>query len=183
MDVQAARDARPATAGAEHGDAKHGDAELVRRAQLGSAAAFEQLVARHGARLHRYLRVELRNESDAHDAFQEALTAAWRGLPTLRREDRFWPWLVGIASHKATDVHRRRAREPEPKAPAEGRDDVVLEAREALAALPADYREVLLVRYVLGLSEEEAAMALGIRVGTVKSRSSRARRALLEELR
>ena len=42
---------------------------------------------------------------------QETLTAAWRGLPGLRRADRFWPWLVGIASHKAADVHRRRGRD------------------------------------------------------------------------
>ena len=92
------------------------DAELVRRAQLGSAAAFEALVVRHGARLHRYLRVELRHESDAHDALQESLTAAWRGLPGLRRADRFWPWLVGIASHKAADIHRRRGRKLETEA-------------------------------------------------------------------
>ena len=112
--AEAAREARGATFGDEHDDA-----ELVRRAQLGSAAAFEALVVRHGARLHRYLRVELRHESDAHDAFQESLTAAWRGLPGLRRADRFWPWLVGIASHKAADIHRRRGRSVETEA---GRD-------------------------------------------------------------
>ena len=158
-------------------------AELVRRAQLGSVAAFEQLVLRYGARLQRYLRVELRHESDAHDAFQESLTAAWRGLPTLRRADRFWPWLAGIASNKAADVHRRRARNADAETAGESHDDtLLLETREALSALPAQYREVLLLRYLLGLSEEEAAAALGVRVGTVKSRCSRARRALLEEL-
>ena len=159
------------------------DAELVRRAQLGSAAAFEQLVVRYGDRLHRYLWLELRHESDAHDAFQESLTAAWHGLPTLRQPDRFWPWLVGIASHKVADVFRRRSRAGEPTPELESNDDgVLLELREAMAALPPTFREILLLRYVLGLSEEEAAVTLGVRVGTVKSRSSRARRALLEAL-
>jgi RNA polymerase sigma-70 factor, ECF subfamily len=178
--------ANPQPARARHAEplAAIDDAELVRRAQLGSAAAFEALVVRHGARLHRYLRVELRNESDAHDALQESLTAAWRGLPGLRRTDRFWPWLVGIASHKATDIHRRRTRsaDAEPD-PSHEDDDLLLETREALSALPAQQREALLLRYLLGLSEEEAAAALGVRVGTIKSRCSRARRALLEELR
>jgi RNA polymerase sigma factor (sigma-70 family) len=159
------------------------DAELVRRAQLGSVAAFETLVVRHGPRLQRYLRIDLLHESDAHDAFQEALTAAWRGLPGLRRADRFWPWLAGIATHKAADVRRRRALTVDAESAAESHDDdLLLETREALSALPPRYREVLLLRYLIGLSEEEAAGALGVRVGTIKSRSSRARRALLEEL-
>jgi RNA polymerase sigma-70 factor (ECF subfamily) len=159
------------------------DEELVRRAQLGSVAAFEQLVVRYGGRLHRYLRIELRHESDAHDALQESLTAAWRGLPSLRRADRFWPWLAGIASHKAADVHRRRTRTADAESAGESHDDdLLLETREAISALPAHYREVLLLRYLLGLTEEEAAAALRVRVGTVKSRCSRARRALLEEL-
>lgn len=159
------------------------DAELVRRAQLGSAAAFEALVLRYGGRLHRYLRIELSDDSDAHDAMQESLTAAWRNLPGLRRADRFWPWLAGIASHKAADVHRRRPPTTEADTALGREDDLVLETREALSALPEAQRRVLLLRYVLGLSEEEAAAALGVRVGTVKSRCSRARRALLEELR
>ena len=145
-----ARDAEPLTA--------VDDAELVRRAQLGSVAAFEALVVRHGARLHRYLRVELRHESDAHDALQESLTAAWRGLPGLRRADRFWPWLVGIASHKAADIHRRRGSRRRAGALAVTHDDdLLLETREALSALPAQQREVLLLRYLLGFTEEEAA--------------------------
>jgi RNA polymerase sigma-70 factor, ECF subfamily len=177
--AEVAREARGATLGDEHDDA-----ELVRRAQLGSAPAFEALVVRYGARLHRYLRVELGHESDAHDALQESLTAAWRGLPSLRRADRFWPWLVGIASHKAADIHRRRGRSVEPEPEVSHEDgDLLLETKEALSALPAQHREVLLLRYLLGLTEEEAAAALGVRVGTIKSRCSRARRALLTELR
>ena len=92
----------------------------MRRAQLGAPRPSRRSSCATGARLHRYLRVELRHESDAHDALQESLTAAWRGLPSLRRADRFWPWLVGIASHKAADIHRRRGRSVEPtrRAPA-----------------------------------------------------------------
>ena len=161
------------------------DAEFVRRAQLGSAAAFEQLVLHHGPALHRYLWMELRHESDAHDALQETLTAAWRGLPQLRDAERFWPWLVGIASNKAADVLRRRGRADATTVHTDlGVDDAgpSVEAREALAALPPHFREILLLRYVLGLSEEETAAALGVRVGTVKSRTARARKALMESL-
>ena len=98
--------------------------------------------------------------------------------------ERFWPWLCGIAAHKAADAGRRRVevsdREPdEPRAAGDRR----LEIREALAALPEPFREVLLLRYLLQLSEEEVAEALGIRVRTVKSRSARARKALEELLR
>jgi RNA polymerase sigma factor (sigma-70 family) len=176
-------DPQPASERRVERDSGVADSELVRRAQLGSVAAFEALVVRHGGRLHRYLRVELRHESDAYDALQESLTAAWRGLPSLRRADRFWPWLVAIASHKAADIHRGRGRNVETEAEVMHDDDLLLETREALSALPAQHREVLLLRYLLGLTEEEAAAALGVRVGTIKSRCSRARRALLEELR
>jgi RNA polymerase sigma factor (sigma-70 family) len=161
-----------------------GESELVRRAQLGSAAAFEQLVVGHGPRIHRYLIVQLRDEGEALDVLQETLAAAWRGLPGLRRADRFRPWLAGIAAHKGADAIRRRAPIADSNLDAVGRDDPeLLEAREALASLDPRFREVLLVRYLLGLTEEEAAIALGIRVGTVKSRAARARRALLEALR
>jgi RNA polymerase sigma factor (sigma-70 family) len=159
------------------------DAELVRRAQLGSAAAFEQLVRAHGPNLYRYLAVRLRNESDALDALQETLTAAWQGLPSLRRPGGFRPWLVGIAAHKATDIVRARGRTSETDvAAAVAADESVLEIREAIDALPERQRHVLLLRYLVQLSEEEVARVLDVRVGTVKSRSARARRALMELL-
>src|SRR5919106_4072088 len=87
------------------------ETELVRRAQLGSAAAFDRLVLTRGPDLYRYLVVRLRNESDARDALQETMTAAWQALPALRQPDRFWPWLVAIAARKAAAISRGRARE------------------------------------------------------------------------
>jgi RNA polymerase sigma factor (sigma-70 family) len=159
------------------------DAELVRRAQLGSAAAFEKLVVRFGPRLYRYLVLRLRDDRDALDSLQETLTAAWQGLPSLKQPGKFWPWLLGIAAHKAADSARNRppAGEDDPELPAP-EEEGLLEVREALSALPAHFREVLLLRYFVRLSEEETAEALGVRVGTVKSRSARARKALLELL-
>jgi len=156
---------------------------LVRRAQMGSASAFERLVVVRGPDLYRYLAIRLRNESDARDALQETFAAAWQALPSLRHPGRFWPWLVAIAAHKAADVARARP-------PASEQVDVVgatnldsLEIRDALDRLPPRFREVLLLRYGLELSEQEAAAVLGVRVGTVKSRGARARKALEELLR
>jgi DNA-directed RNA polymerase specialized sigma24 family protein len=159
------------------------DADLVRRAQLGSAAAFEELVVRFGPPVYRFLALRLRNDSDARDALQETLSAAWQGLPSLKDPGRFRAWLLGIATHKAADSARGRTAPAGHELAPLGLDEAgILEVREALSALPAHFREVLLLRYLLRLSEHEAAVALGVRVGTVKSRSARARRALLELL-
>jgi RNA polymerase sigma-70 factor, ECF subfamily len=155
------------------------EAELVRRAQLGSSAAFEQLVLARAPQLYRYLVVRLRDEADARDALQETLIAAWQGLPTLKAASRFWPWLCGIAAHKAVDTARASSTTAvsDPGRAAMD-DDELLAFRDAVAALPEHFRQVLLLRHLLGLSEAEVAEALGTRVGTVKSRAARARKAL-----
>jgi RNA polymerase sigma-70 factor (ECF subfamily) len=160
-----------------------GEFELVRRAQLGSSAAFDELVVRRGPDLYRYLLVRLRNESDSRDALQEALTDAWRGLPGLRRADRFWPWLVAIAARKAAAVARGRGAANELDLTVATEDDPgVVEVWDAVGRLPTRYRDVLILRYRLDLTEEETAQALRIRVGTVKSRCARGRKALMELL-
>jgi RNA polymerase sigma-70 factor (ECF subfamily) len=159
------------------------DEHLIRRAQMGSVAAFERLVVMHGADLYRYLFLRLRDENDARDALQEALTAAWLSLPTLREPTRFWPWLMAIARNKAADVARTRTHSTHRAEVSTQFEDSTIDIREALDRLPERFREVLLLRFGLALSEQETADALGIRVGTVKSRSARARKALEELLR
>ncbi len=152
------------------------------RAQMGSADAFEVLVRELGPRLHRYLTVRLGNDADARDALQETLLAAWQELPRLRRPDRFWPWVTGIAAHKAADGLRRR-RAVVPSGEDEGAtapDSDLSYLRAAIQALPAHERDVVLLRYVAGLSEQEVANAIGVRVGTVKSRAFRARSRLAD---
>ncbi len=160
------------------------EAELVRRAQLGSVAAFEQLVLVVGPSVHRYLALRLRNDSEVRDALQETLLAAWQGLPRLQQADKFLPWVLGIATHKAADARRGRVRTSDADVELQGREDESAgEIRQAILTLPASFRDVLLLRYVLQLSEDEVAEALGVRRGTVKSRTSRARKALGERLR
>jgi RNA polymerase sigma factor (sigma-70 family) len=148
-------------------------------------AAFQSLVVPFAQRLYRFLVVRLRDEREAKDALQETLLAAWSGLSQLRDAKEPWPWLVGIAAHKATDVARKRKHllplgaRPERGCDMEGES---ADVRAALDRLPEKAREVLLLRYLLRLSEDETAGVLGVRVGTVKSRAARARRLLLEEL-
>lgn len=145
---------------------------------------FEAFVSPYVQRLYRFLVLRLGDERDARDALQETLLAAWQGLPRLREKDSPWPWLAGIAAHKASDSARKRVRSV-PLASVEDayEHDDAAELLGALERLPAAAREVLLLRYLLRLSEVEVAEVLGVRVGTVKSRAARARRRLLEELR
>lgn len=147
--------------------------------------AFEALVVPFVQRLYRFLAVQLRDEREARDALQETLVAAWQGLPRLRSVADPWPWLAGIAANKAADVGRRRRVHLPLTDDAEwavDADDDSADVRAAFSRLPVKAREILLLRYFLRLSEEETAAALGLRLGTVKSRAARARRLLLEEL-
>lgn len=145
--------------------------------------AFDELVEPYVQRLYRYLVVRLGDESDARDALQETLLAAWLGLPQLRDRDRPWAWLVGIAAHKAADSSRRRPVGVHLDAAELGSTETASsDTRAALARLPHKAREVLLLRYLARLTEEETAAVLGVRIGTVKSRAARARQLLLEEL-
>ena len=119
---------------------------------------------------------------------------AWEALPAWQPEAQFHTWLYRIASNAAFDLLRRRqvvSYEPlaeDYDAPAEeAGPEVRLQARQsmtnldaALARLPAEQRQILLLREVEGLSYEELAAALAIEPGTVKSRLARARAALAE---
>jgi RNA polymerase sigma factor (sigma-70 family) len=160
--------------------------EAVRRAQEGDEASFRAVVAELGPLVYRFLLVRLNHEGDAKDALQETLIAAWQGLPTLRRPESVRSWLLTIATRKAAQAFKARPQliertEWEPAAADAGE---LLEIRETLDRLPSSMREALLIRCLLGLSEQETADVLDVPVGTVKSRVSRARhrfRELLDE--
>jgi RNA polymerase sigma factor (sigma-70 family) len=164
--------------------------ELVLRAQGGDARAYEALVRANEEIAFRVAYVITRNAADAEDAAQEGFLKAWRALGRFRADAPFRPWLLQIVANEARNRRRSAGRRAQLALRAEraagsggaapSPEDAVLagdERRRLLAALdtlPDDARLVLECRYLLGLSEEETAAALGVRRGTVKSRTARA---------
>ncbi|WP_307834646.1 RNA polymerase sigma factor [Paractinoplanes lichenicola] len=168
------------------------------RARSGDLGAYEVLVARYTVPAHRAA-VLLGAGDDADDVVQEALVKAYRQLSRYRGESGFRPWLLAIVANETRNLHRSRRRrdglvlraaavtEPAPDEP--GPADTVLarERRERLIgnlrSLAQRDQDVLVCRYLLDLSEQETAAALGVPKGTVKSRTARALARLREHLR
>jgi len=174
--------------------------QLVERARRGDAAAFEELVVAHQGIAFRTAYLFARNAADAEEAVQDAFVKAHRALRRFRAGAAFRPWLLAIVANEARNKRRSagrraglalRVRElgareedrfggaaPSPEAAllaGEGREQLL----RAVESLREDDRDVIACRYFLELSEEETASALGLRRGTVKSRTHRA----LERLR
>jgi RNA polymerase sigma factor (sigma-70 family) len=159
--------------------------ELVRRAQAGDREAFEMLVERFAAETYR-LAAAIVGEADARDVSQETFVAAWQQLPRLREAHSIAPWLRRICVNRSRNWLRSRDRRGRPASL--DADDVgaerfadpqrdfrgAVEARAllepAFERLSPDQRAVLALHYSMGYSIAEAADALGVRVGTAKSR-------------
>ena len=170
----------------------------VHKAQKGDQAAFAWLVESYQGPVYRLaLRMGL-SPADAEEAAQNAFLAAWRGLPSFRGEAKFSTWLYRLASNAAVDVLRREKKyenqsdiedlqrpdaAPSPQEQVE-RQDTQQAVRAAMAALPVEFRQVLVLRYLQEMSYQEIAQALALPEGTVKSRINRAKgqlKALLAE--
>jgi RNA polymerase sigma-70 factor (ECF subfamily) len=169
------------------------DEELVRRAQRGDRTAFDELVVRHRDRVYAVALRLTRNPADAEDALQDTFLNAYRALGRFGGRARVSTWLYRIAANASYDViGRRRGRDQpiddgvhEPVAPG---DPYVQDAQRralerALAALPDEFREAVVLCDVAGLGAGEAAELLGVPAGTVKSRVFRARALLAVALR
>jgi RNA polymerase sigma-70 factor (ECF subfamily) len=182
------------------------DRPLVEAAASGDIAAFESLVRRHQTRLVGYLRGLTGSESDAEDLAQEAFLRAYRSLKGFRGSSAFRTWLYQIATNVFRNwLEKKRNQAPvnagSIDAPRQGRDgegDVVEPMGEAdpegshlrrdainraLAQLPDDQREAVLLRDVEGFEYREIAEQLGVPLGTVESRIFRGRQRLRELLR
>ena len=130
----------------------------------------------------------------AEDLTQEAFLRAWRGRRSFREETSMRGWLCAIAANVVRDDARKRRRRPAEVPQPEWFDvpdvsgdpasfDALDNLRTALAALPANQREMVLLRERDGLTYAEIAAALGCPVGTVMSGLSRARARLVEAVR
>jgi RNA polymerase sigma-70 factor (ECF subfamily) len=162
---------------------------LVRRAGRGDKDAFGLLVDGALARLDAVARLILRDAELARDAVQEALVRAWRDLPGLRDPERFDAWLHRLTVHACIDLARRRRRRvieveltPDVHPPFADSSAFLADRDQldqALARLDPAFRAAIVLRFYLGLSLQETADALGVPLGTAKSRLHRA----LAELR
>ncbi len=163
------------------------DPRILARARAGDVDAFEELVRTYQGDLYRFAYSYTRDRALAEDATQEAFLRAYRFLPSFRGESRFGSWLFRIARNCALDLIRARRgqeeralRAPEPLGPPDASARV--ELHTALAAVSPEHREPFLLIEVFGLSYQEAADVLKLRVGTVKSRMHRARVAMMAAL-
>jgi RNA polymerase sigma-70 factor (ECF subfamily) len=162
------------------------DNALVVRAQRGDQEAFAQLIGPRGDTLLRTARAILGNESDAYEAAQDALVAAWAQLPRLRDADRFDAWLNRTLVNKCRDALRKRKRvreidvtETELAVP-DAADAGI--ARAAVVAafdrLSVEERHLLVLHHLYDMPLAQIARQLRIPLGTAKSRLWGARRHL-----
>jgi len=154
---------------------------------------FESTVLPHLDAAYNLARWILRNDADAHDVAQESAMRAWRYFETLRGQETL-PWLLRIVRNTAFTWLERHKRDdafetlgddaavaddstPDPAAAMTAEIDAET-LRQAVEALPTEFREVIVLRELEGLSYKQIAEATGASIGTVMSRISRARKRL-----
>ena len=173
------------------------DAELVERTKAGDNRGFDELVRRYRDRVYRLSSKILRHEDDAAEALQDAFLSAYRGLAKFKSESTFSTWLYRIATNASLMKLRRRRdshvsyeqsqggdadAEPLaiPDASTQPLEELLdSEAREVLGRevdlLPANEKEVFVLRDIMEQSNADVAQELGLTVAAVKSRLHRAR--------
>ena len=173
--------------------------EIVRRAQLGDQAAFEQLYRAHVDRVHGLCLRMCADRRRAEELTQDAFVRAWQNMRSFRGRSRFSTWLHRIAVNVVIEAMRteKRGRERHLSVlreggwqsgshpavhPPDGPVDARIDLERAIAMLPPGARTVLVLRDIEGMKYEEVADATGLALGTVKAQLYRARRLLRDRL-
>ncbi|MBA2753341.1 MAG: sigma-70 family RNA polymerase sigma factor [Chloroflexia bacterium] len=179
------------------------DHAMMAAARTGDLAAFNALVERHQRVVFAVCYRLLGDTASAEDAAQDTFVRAWQSAGGWQG-GLVRPWLLRIATNRCYDVLRSRARRPtgsldaapvevEPRwssqvetEDAEGhaaRAELSARLERALATLPFDQRAAIVLVDIQGVSYEEASQIMGAAIGTVKSRISRGRARLRDDLR
>lgn len=176
------------------------DEEVVRRVLAGDTALFEIIMRRHNQRLYRVARAILRDDDEAEDVMQDTYVRAFQHLSQFQGRAKFSTWLTRIAVHEALGRLRRRARFEDLDSMVESEGDRMMVSNEpspeqqastselntlletAVLTLPQNYRTVLVMRDIEGMSTSETATALELTEENVKVRLHRARALLRREL-
>lgn len=160
------------------------DAYYVNRCRDGHAEDFRFLVRRYQQALLVHLRWRLRDLQETEEAAQEVLVRAFLNLAKLRNPDSFFPWLLGIANHVTSELTRRQTKERghtgslppnqthvvQPKNIPGGDGDL----ESAVSNLEEPLKQVILLRFYAENTCSEIADQLGVPIGTVTKRLSRA---------
>jgi RNA polymerase sigma-70 factor (ECF subfamily) len=183
---------------------------LINASKSGDGAALDELVRAHQGRVYGFAMRMCRNVEDAKDILQETFLGMIRSLQEFREESKFSTWLYRIAANACLKKRRRGVHDPTPeqelsldelmpRPDAAGRKPEIPDWSEdaekallrgelsgrmdaAIDKLPKEYKIVLVLRDVEGLSAEETAQAVGLSVAAVKSRLHRARVFVRREL-
>lgn len=178
---------------------------LISAAREGDADAYGKLVELHQDRVFATILRHVRDEHKARDLAQETFIQAYRAIHTYEDRAKFSTWLYRIALNLVTSQHRSDVAlkrgggnakasldaegMPEPDATVRGPDENVAAneigviVREAIETLEDEYKSVVILRDLQGLSYEEVAEVLGLAPGTVRSRLHRGREKLREKLK
>ena len=173
------------------------DEEIVAAALRGRPQDFEELVRRYADRIYRFCCRQVGDAEEARDLSQETWWQAYKSLANFRRERKFSSWLFGVAARVCAGWHRKRRNranesgadacdratselsspQTSPSQAAE-REILKSDVRQAVAALPSNYRSVVVMRYLEDFSCAEIGEALGLSKACVAKRLTRALRIL-----
>jgi RNA polymerase sigma-70 factor (ECF subfamily) len=182
------------------------DSELVKRAQRGNTAAFEELVKRYEHKVYNIAYRMLSNEEEAKDALQDTFIRAYRFIKKFKGDSSFYTWLYRITTNVClTRLKRRQGKDNVTVSldePVQDEEDMIRELPDvkhtpeilferkqtqqaiqtAISELPSDYRTVVVLRDLQGLSNKEVSKALQLSIAAVKSRLHRGRVFLRKKL-
>ncbi|QTL97743.1 sigma-70 family RNA polymerase sigma factor [Iocasia frigidifontis] len=182
------------------------DKELIKKFRNNDESAFEELVLRYQKKVYNTVLRMLSNLDDASDITQEIFIKVYQNLEKFKGQSSFSTWLFSIAGNHCRDELRKRQKElkhssldsiaeerKETERVSDNNSNYQPEERSiqneqfrdieiALSKLSIEYRESLVLRDIQGFTYDEISKILGLPAGTVKSRLSRARRKLRDEL-
>jgi len=172
------------------------DTQIIQAVLSGDSRAFEQLVKSYGVRMMGLLCQMLGNEADAQDLAQETFIRAYRKLSRFRQESSFGTWLTRIAINLAKNHLSKRRNQTmalpqmaahsfvDPDTPPDhvSRKEMTDHLTSALEQLSSNHRTVLVLRLLQGMSYKEISQVLNCPIGTVMSRLSHGKKALLRKL-
>lgn len=167
--------------------------KLVRRAASGEVEAFGRLYSNHVERIYRYVFYQVRDKMTAEDITEEVFIKAWRAIDSCKgKEDTFSAWLYRIAHNCTIDALRRRQKQlvteiepiaevshPQPEIETELKRQELL---EAIAYLPQNQRQVITLKFIEGLDNQEIGQVMDKNQGAIRILQMRALATLRQRL-